>query len=68
MKGNAMPKANNLTRRGFLKGTLAAVGAPYVITSSALGAPGRAPASERIVMAGIGMGGQGRGDLGGCSK
>ncbi len=60
-----MPKAKNLTRRRFLKGTLAAVGAPYVITSSALGAPGRAPASERIVMAGIGMGGQGRGDLGG---
>ena len=61
-------RAKNLTRRGFLKGTLAAVGVPQVITSSALGAPGRAPASERIVMAGIGMGGRGRGDLGGCLR
>jgi len=40
-----------------------AVAAPYVLTSSALGAGGETPASDRIVMAGIGMGGQGWGDL-----
>ena len=40
-----------------------AVAAPYVLTSSALGADGATPASDRIVMAGIGMGGQGWGDL-----
>ncbi len=34
--------------------------APYVITSTALGAPGRLPPSERITMALIGSGGQGR--------
>ena len=54
-----------ITRRSALKAMgAAAVGAPYVITSAALGADGRAPASERLVMAGIGMGGQGQGDLG----
>ena len=52
------------TRRQFLKTAAAAVGAPYVITSAALGAEGRPPASERIVMGGIGIGNMGRGDLG----
>ena len=53
-----------LSRRGFLKGAgVAALAAPYVITSDALGAPGRPPASDRIVMGGIGMGGRGRGDM-----
>ena len=52
------------TRRQFLKTAVAAVGAPYVITSTALGADGRPPASERIVMGGIGIGNMGRGDLG----
>jgi len=61
--------AGKMKRRGFLKGAAGAaagmVAAPYVITSSALGAGGRAPASERIVMGGIGLGGMGTGDLGG---
>ncbi|MHB1036844.1 MAG: Gfo/Idh/MocA family protein [Pirellulales bacterium] len=52
-------------RREFLKtATAAAVACPYVITSSALGADGRPPASERIVMGGIGIGNQGSGDQG----
>ena len=51
-------------RRQFLKTAGAAVAAPYVITSSALGAEGRPPASDRLVMAGIGVGNQGSGDLG----
>ena len=54
-----------ITRRSALKAVgAAAAAAPYVITSTALGADDRAPASERLVMAGIGMGGQGQGDLG----
>jgi len=57
-------KQLNVSRRSFLKATGAAVALPNIITSSALGAGGRPPASERIVMAGIGMGGQGSGDLG----
>jgi len=56
-----------LGRRWFLRGALAAAGgvtaAPYVLTSTALGGEGRSPASERIVVAGIGLGGRGGGDL-----
>ena len=52
-------KAN---RRQFLKTAAALTAAPYVITSAALGDEERAPASERIVMAGIGIGNQGSSD------
>jgi len=52
------------TRRQFLKGTCAAVAAPYVLTSTALARNGRAPASERIVMGVIGLGSRGSGDMG----
>jgi predicted dehydrogenase len=59
------------TRREFLKSAGAAgavvAAAPYVITSSALGSDQRAPASDRIVMAGIGIGNMGRGDMGAFS-
>lgn len=48
----------------MLRAAGAAVAFPYVITSDALGQAGRPPASERLTMAGIGMGGQGQGDLG----
>jgi len=58
---------SKLGRRAFLKraGTVAgaAVAAPYVITSTALGADGRPPASERIVMGAIGVGGRGHGNM-----
>jgi hypothetical protein len=58
-----MSKFNHYTRRDFLKHTSAAIAVPYVITSNALGAAdGTPPASERIVMGGIGLGGQGSGD------
>jgi predicted dehydrogenase len=54
-------------RRQFLRqaATLAGgiVAAPYVVTSTALGAEGRPPASERIVMAHVGMGWFGTVDL-----
>ena len=43
------------SRRSFLKATGAAIALPNIITSSALGAGGRPPASERIVMAGVGI-------------
>ncbi len=57
-----MPK-NKFTRRDFLQGATAAVAAPYVITSAALGNQDTPPASERITMGGIGIGNMGRGDL-----
>ena len=50
------------TRREFLKAASAAVSAPCVITSAALGAGDRPAASERIVVGGIGIGNKGRGD------
>jgi predicted dehydrogenase len=59
-----MSKSDRPTRRQFLVQGCAAVAAPYVITSAALGADGRPPASERIVMGGIGLGNQGGGDQG----
>jgi hypothetical protein len=58
-----MSKANRTTRRDFLKRASAAVAAPLVITTAALGKEGRPAASERIVMAGIGIGNMGSGDM-----
>ena len=55
----------DLSRRRFMKTAgMAAVALPNIITSNALGANGVPAASERIVMAGLGMGGRGRGVLG----
>jgi len=55
------------SRRQFLNRAAAAAGgivaAPYMITSSALGADGRPPASQRIVMGAIGVGGRGGSDV-----
>ncbi len=52
-----------LSRRAFLsraaKGGGLAFAAPYVLTSSALGAPDKAPASDRILTGHIGVGGMG---------
>jgi len=48
------------TRRDFLKTAGAAVAAPYVITSAALGAGDRRAASERITTALIGSGSRGQ--------
>ncbi len=56
-----------LTRRGFLRragGAIAgAVAAPGIITSGALGDAARAPASERVTLGHIGVGGRGGGLL-----
>lgn len=57
-----MGKSQARTRREFLKTASASLAIPYVITSSALGNEDRPPASDRIVMGGIGIGSQGGGD------
>ncbi|MBN2476356.1 MAG: Gfo/Idh/MocA family oxidoreductase [Pirellulales bacterium] len=54
---------SRITRRGFLRGAGAALAAPYVITSHALGLQGRPAPSGRIAMGAIGLGGRGRHDL-----
>ena len=61
-----MARKHGSTRREFLKtgGAVAAttLAIPYVITSKALGDEETAPASDRIVMGGIGIGSMGSGD------
>ncbi|QDU55083.1 Gfo/Idh/MocA family protein [Aeoliella mucimassa] len=56
-----------LNRRRFVKNTLAAAGAaivaPTIIPSSALGRDGAVPPSERITVGGIGIGNRGTYDL-----
>ena len=49
-----------ISRRDFLGSVSASLAAPYVITSTALGAGAKPPASERITMGAIGIGGRGR--------
>jgi predicted dehydrogenase len=59
--------ATSLTRRQFLTRGIMAAGAaavPCLAPISALGRGGTVPPSERIAMAGIGMGGRGSYDLG----
>jgi len=60
------PRRASASRRDFLQaagGTAAAAtAAPYVLTSKALGDAVTPPASDRIVMAGIGIGNMGSGD------
>ena len=52
------------SRRDFLKVAGAAIAVPYIVPSSALGNSQRPAASDRIVVGGIGIGNQGRGDQG----
>ncbi len=59
-----MVRRHRPTRREFLQTAGAAIAAPYVITSTALGNADVPPASDRIVMAGIGIGNQGSNDQG----
>jgi len=55
--------SGRLSRRRFLGSAAAAVAAPYIVPSSALGLGGATPPSERITMAGIGIRGRGMYDL-----
>ena len=61
-------RERNASRRRFLKGAAAAVVAPYVITSTALGTAEKPPASDRITLGHIGVGGRGGGLLSGFLK
>jgi predicted dehydrogenase len=56
-------KRLDVSRRTFLKGAAAVAAAPTIIPASALGADGTTAPSERIVMAGLGIGNRGRHDL-----
>ena len=52
---------NKISRRAFVRTAGVSVAAPYVITSTALGAAGTPPASERVTVGKIGCGGRGSG-------
>jgi len=57
-------RSRTVTRRGFLgRGTALGglLAAPHMLTSAALGAQGKQPASDRVVVGMIGCGGQGSG-------
>ena len=62
-----MASDRTLTRRRFLgRGAGLALAAPYVLTSGALGAQGKKPASERIRVGCIGFHNMGRNHLNAC--
>ena len=60
-------KNEKVNRRNFMKkGAVAvtsAIAAPYIIPASAFGKNGHVSPSDRVVMAAIGVGAQGREDL-----
>ncbi|NLT60127.1 MAG: Gfo/Idh/MocA family oxidoreductase [Candidatus Hydrogenedentes bacterium] len=62
-----MAGPRRISRRAMLKhsalGLGTAVAAPYLVPASARGADGAVAPGERLVMAGIGIGGQGRHDM-----
>ncbi len=55
-------KEKKLTRRGFM-GTAAGVAAFTIVPRSVLGGAGQTPPSEKLNIAGVGIGGQGGSDL-----
>lgn len=62
-------KAQNKTvsRRSFLSGVLGAA-AFTVVSPHVVGANGKTPPSEKLNIAGVGVGGRGRADVGGCDS
>lgn len=55
--------SRSLTRRGFLRNTAATFATVSVVPSYVLGLRGQTPPSEKLNVAGIGVGGQGAGDI-----
>jgi len=56
-------KTTGLSRRTFLKSSAAAVAIPTFVPSSVIGAPGKIGANDKINLAWVGFGNQGRGDM-----
>ena len=61
MKKNSIK--NSISRRKFLAGTASTVAAFTIVPRHVLGGKGFVPPSERVNVAGIGVGGKGRGNL-----
>jgi len=60
----AKDRSKSLDRRSFLKAAAVSVALPYFVPASALGKDGSTAPSNRIAMAGVGIGNMGRGDQG----
>ena len=60
-------KNRKISRRNFLGGA-AAVAAFTIVPRHVLGGPRNIPPSEKLNIAGIGVGGQGAGDIGAVSS
>jgi len=66
-----MSKSNvseQVSRRGFLKATTGAVAAFTIVPRHVLGGPGRTAASEKLNIAGVGVGGMGKNNLRACES
>ncbi len=55
--------SKHVSRRGFLKGIVAAAAAPYFVPAKVLGADGAVAPSDQITLGGIGIGNRGGYDL-----
>ena len=58
-----MKEKKNISRRDFIGGAAANIAAFTIVPRYVLGGPGHTPPSERLNIAGIGVGGQGRNDI-----
>jgi predicted dehydrogenase len=57
-----------LNRRSFLRSGAAFAASFAIVPRHVLGGPGHTPPSEKLNVAGIGVGGKGAGDIGACSN
>ncbi len=62
-KSNIKRQKNKISRRVFISGSAAAVASITIVPRHILGGAGKIPPSEKLNIAGIGVGGQGRWDL-----
>jgi predicted dehydrogenase len=60
--------SNHVSRRSFLKTGTAAATVFSIVPGHVVGADGQTPPSEKLNIAGIGVGGMGRGNIGACRK
>jgi predicted dehydrogenase len=58
----------DLSRRNFIRNAAAGAAVPYLVSSSALAAPGKPGANDRLSIALIGCGGMGRANLNACGS
>ncbi len=61
-------KCKRISRRDFLSGTTAAVAALTIVPRHVLGGPGNVPPSDKLNIAGIGIGGMGKNNIRACES